>query len=152
MDERRFWWDRGNELCWWWILISFLRKGSSGSCNGGSGVLTVVEWSGFFGWGRRRKERRSLEVRTGDKVWRGNPTLLSFAISGSIRAEVLVRGPLAKVKAKGRRSFNARQKSLFIRSCLPSIIPFRNFDNKEYGSESGTSSIGSDVPPHTQRK
>ena len=63
-------------------------------------------------WERRRNERRNLEVRMGDNRGRAKSTLLSFPNSCSMSTEVLVRGPLAKVKANGCRSFIARQKSL----------------------------------------
>jgi hypothetical protein len=48
----------------------------------------------------------------GDNLRRAKSILLSCPTSWSMRAEVLVRGPLAKVKANGCRSFRARQKSL----------------------------------------
>lgn len=48
----------------------------------------------------------------GDNLRRAKSTLLSFPNSCSMSTEVLVRGPLAKVKANGCRSFIARQKSL----------------------------------------
>lgn len=65
----------------------------------------------------------------------------------------VLRGPLANVKAKGCRSFNALQKSLFTISALKllkgGIVPLCDFHDEEDCAKGGSCSVDGDVAPET---